>query len=137
MASFVPLLTPLEISNRESYTLCRKMKIFTCSISRPSGVLLTKSTTKLNATTLTIGRISVASHNCTTTMFLSLATIGSPRLLLENMKKDVSNKLLAREAMDGKNKNTILIYTRQDLAKKISVMEALIVHTITMKMIRE
>jgi len=65
------------------------------SISRLSGVLSTKSTTKLNVTMLTTGKILEENRTFSTTMLTSFAKIGKQVLSLESMKRVASFNQLA------------------------------------------
>ena len=94
------------------------MLIFTCSTSKPSGVLLTKSIIRLSAFMPIIGRISEGNPIFSITSATKFVKIGNLAHSLQSTMRDAPTKLFVSIATVGKNKNTTLYFTKLNHVKK-------------------
>lgn len=83
------------------------MQNIICFILRQNGVLLIKSITKHSVIMHIIGKTSEENVNTLIIIPLSFVLIGKQVHLLVTMMKDVYYNHLAKDVMDGRNKNII------------------------------
>jgi len=81
------LLIHRETSKLESSTSCKRMPTSICTTLRLNGVLSTKNTIRLNATTLITGKTSEGNPTFLSIRLMSFVKIGKLELSLANTRK--------------------------------------------------
>lgn len=113
------------------------MLISICFTSKLNGALLTRSTTRLNATMLTTGRTSEENQTSLTTMPSTCARIGKQELSLESTRKGASFNLLVPEVMDGKSRNITHSRIRRSNVRIRNAEAVVNANIITVRLIRD
>ena len=125
----------------------RKTRTFSCFISRLSAAHLIRSITRLSAFIFTIGKISDGNQTFLLTIATSNVKTGKLALSLPSTKTDAPTWQVASAATAGKNRTTILCFTRPNPAQKShpsshlrvasNAQEASSAHTTTLKQKKE
>ena len=117
MENIAHLPTLFQILRPDLSTRWPKMTTSICFTSRLNGALLIRSTTRLNVTMLITGKISEESQIFFLIITMNFVSIGRLELSLVSTKKVVYSKLLVSIHMDGKSKNSTLLFIRPSLVK--------------------
>ena len=105
-------LTPTMTLRPGSFMRCLVTPIFSCTTSRPSGVPISRHTTRRSVSMPTTGTISAVNLTCSIMTQENYARTGRLVLSSGSTTKVAPYKHTVQEATAGKNKFTILSTTR-------------------------
>ena len=123
-------LTPTMTLRPGSFMRCLVTPIFSCTTSRPSGVPISRHTTRRSVSMPTTGTISAVNLTCSIMTQENYARTGRLVLSSGNTTKVAPYKHTVQEATAGKNKFTILSTTRWTSVRSVSAPKGCSVDTI-------